>query len=290
MSNVNGAEQSGSRGNFSFVTINLPKLALEAKGNIDEFFKLYDKYITICHDYLLFRLKTIEEKHVYNFPFLMGQGVWLDSDKLKPNDKIKKVLKHASYSIGFCGLAECLVALIGKHHGQSAQAQDLGLKIVGHLRERTDEYTKLEKRNWTTFGTPAESTAGQFQRANRKQYGNIKGVTSRDYMTNSSHVPVYFPITANDKIQIEAPYHALCNAGHIAYIEMDGDPTKNLSAFEAIVRAMHDANMGYFSINHPVDRDPVCGYTGIIANECPHCHRKEFERGIFHIERLLPSK
>ena len=286
MSNVNGPEQSGSRGNFSFVTINLPKLAIESGGSLDEFFRLYDKYITICHDYLLFRLKFIEEKHVYNFPFLMGQGVWLDSDKLKPGDSIKEILKHASYSIGFCGLAECLVALIGKHHGQSAEAQELGLKIVRHLRERTDEYTRLEHMNWTTFATPAESTAGQFQRANRKKYGKIKGVTDRDYMTNSSHVPVYFPITANDKIQIEAPYHALCNAGHIAYIEMDGDPTKNLSAFEAIVRAMHDANMGYFSINHPVDRDPVCGYTGIIANECPHCHRREISRGTFHIERL----
>ena len=286
MSNVNGAEQSGSRGNFSFVTINLPKLALEAKGDVDKFFELYDKYISISHDYLLFRLKTIEEKHVYNYPFLMGQGVWLGSESLKPTDSIKEVLKHASYSIGFCGLAECLVALIGKHHGQSAEAQELGLKIVGHLRERTDAYTKAEKRNWTTFGTPAESTAGQFQRANRKQYGLIKGVTSRDYMTNSSHVPVYFPICAHDKIQIEAPYHALCNAGHIAYIEMDGDPTKNISAFEAVVRAMHDANMGYFSINHPVDRDPVCGYTGIIANECPHCHRKEVEKGTFHIERI----
>ena len=288
MSNVNGREESGSRGNFSFVTINLPKLALEAKGDVDKFFELYDKYITLCHDYLLLRLKTIEEKHVYNFPFLMGQGVWMDSEKLKPTDKIKDVLKHASYSIGFCGLAECLVALTGKHHGQSEESQQLGLKIVGHLRERTDAYTKAEKRNWTTFGTPAESTAGQFQRSNRKVYGVIKGVTDRPYMTNSSHVPVYFPICAGDKIKIEAPYHALCNAGHIAYIEMDGDPTKNLSAFEALVRAMHDANMGYFSINHPVDRDPVCGYTGIIANECPHCHRKEVETGTFHINRLIP--
>ncbi len=289
MSNVNGREESGSRGNFAFVTINLPKLALESKGNVEEFFKLYDKYITLCHDYLLLRLKTIEEKHVYNFPFLMGQGVWMDSEKLKPTDKIKDVLKHASYSIGFCGLAECLVALIGKHHGQSEEAQELGLKIVKHLRERTDDYTKREKRNWTTFGTPAESTAGQFQRSNRKIYGNIKGVTDRPYMTNSSHVPVYFPICAGDKIRIEAPYHAICNAGHIAYIEMDGDPTKNLSAFEALVRAMHDADMGYFSINHPVDRDPVCGYTGIIANECPHCHRKEVETGTFHIKRLKPN-
>ena len=289
MSNVNGREESGSRGNFAFVTINLPKLALEAKGDLEEFFKLYDKYITLCHDYLLCRLKVIEEKHVYNFPFLMGQGVWMDSEKLKPTDKIKDVLKHASYSIGFCGLAECLVALIGKHHGQSDEAQELGLKIVKHLRERTDDYTKREKRNWTTFGTPAESTAGQFQRSNRKIYGNIKGVTDRPYMTNSSHVPVYFPICAGDKIRIEAPYHAICNAGHIAYIEMDGDPTKNLSAFEALVRAMHDADMGYFSINHPVDRDPVCGYTGIIANECPHCHRKEVETGTFHIKRLKPD-
>ena len=286
MSNVNGREESGSRGNFAFVTINLPKLALEVKGDVDKFFALYDEYITLCHDYILFRLKTIEEKHVYNFPFLMGQGVWMDSEKLKPTDKIKDVLKHASYSIGFCGLAECLVALTGKHHGQSDDAQQLGLKIVKHLRERTDDYTRREKRNWTTFGTPAESTAGQFQRANRKVYGNIKGVTDRPYMTNSSHVPVYFPICAGDKIRIEAPYHAICNAGHIAYIEMDGDPTKNLSAFEALVRAMHDADMGYFSINHPVDRDPVCGYTGIIANECPHCHRKEVNTGTFHIKRL----
>ncbi|MBR1806133.1 MAG: anaerobic ribonucleoside triphosphate reductase [Selenomonadaceae bacterium] len=289
MSNVNGREESGSRGNFAFVTINLPKLALEVKGDVDKFFALYDEYITLCHDYILFRLKTIEEKHVYNFPFLMGQGVWMDSEKLKPTDKIKDVLKHASYSIGFCGLAECLVALIGKHHGQSDEAQQLGLKIVKHLRERTDDYTRREKRNWTTFGTPAESTAGQFQRANRKVYGNIKGVTDRPYMTNSSHVPVYFPICAGDKIRIEAPYHAICNAGHIAYIEMDGDPTKNLSAFEALVRAMHDADMGYFSINHPVDRDPVCGYTGIIANECPHCHRKEVNTGTFHIKRLKSS-
>ena len=290
MSNVNGREESGSRGNFAFVTINLPKLALESKGDVEKFFALFDKYITLCHDYLLHRLKTIEEKHVYNFPFLMGQGVWMDSEKLKPSDKIKDVLKHASYSIGFCGLAECLVALVGKHHGQSDDAQQLGLKIIGHLRERTDDYTRREKRNWTTFATPAESTAGQFQRANRKLYGKIKGVTDRPYMTNSNHVPVYFPICAGEKIRIEAPYHALCNAGHIAYIEMDGDPTKNLSAFEALVRAMHDAGMGYFSINHPVDRDPVCGYTGIIENECPHCHRKEIATGTFHIARLKPDE
>lgn len=286
MSNVNGPAVSGSRGNFSFTTINLPKLALEAKGDLDKFWELYDKYIAISHDYLLARLSVIEQKHVYNYPFLMGQGVWMDSDKLKGNDSIKDILKHASYSVGFCGLAECLKALIGKHHGESEKAQELGLKIVGHLRKRMDEYEEKEHMNWSCFATPAESTAGQFQRANRKKYGIIEGVTDRDYMTNSSHVPVYYPIRAIDKIRIEAPYHALENAGHIAYIEMDGDATKNVKAFESIVRAMHDANMGYFSINHPVDRDPVCGYTGIIENECPHCHRKEIETGHFTVKRM----
>ena len=287
MSNVNGPEQSGSRGNFSFTTINLPKLALEAKGDLAKFWELYDYYIDLSHDYLLDRLRIIEQKHVYNYPFLMGQGVWLDSEKLSQVDSISEVLKHASFSIGFCGLAECLVALIGKHHGESEEAQKLGLEIVGHLRMRTDDYSKVERRNWTAFATPAESTAGQFQKSNQKVYGIIKGVTDRDYMTNSSHVPVYYDINAFDKIKIEAPYHALENAGHIAYIEMDGNLSKNVKAFEKLVRAMHDAGMGYFSINHPVDRDPVCGYTGLIENECPHCRRKETIGGKVTIDRML---
>ena len=214
----------------------------------------------------------------------------MGSDKLRPSDSIEEVLKHASFSIGFCGLAECLVALIGKHHGESEEAQQLGLKIVGHIREKTDAYTEAESMNWTCFGTPAESTAGQFQRANRKKFGKIAGVTDRDYMTNSSHVPVYYDIMALDKIRIEAPYHALENAGHIAYVEMNGDPSKNVKAFETLVRAMHDADMGYFSINHPVDRDPVCGYTGIIENECPHCKRKEVITGRKIVRRPVITK
>lgn len=286
VSNINGPEECGSRGNFAFVTLNLPKLAIESKGDLNKFYELYDKYIQLSHDYLLHRLSIIEQKHVYNFPFLMGQGVWMDSDKLKPNDTIKDVLKHASYSIGFCGLAECLVSLTGKHHGECEESQKLGLEIVKHLRDKTDEYTKQEKRNWSTFATPAESTAGSFQRSNQQCYGIIKGVTDREYMTNSSHVPVYYPINAFEKIKIEAPYHALCNAGHIAYIEMDGDPTKNVKVFEKLIRAMHDSDMGYFSINHPVDRDPVCGYTGIINSECPHCHRKETSEKEFTIQRI----
>lgn len=286
MSNVNGPEESGSRGNFAFVTINLPMLALIAKEEkkeegsdsvIHKFFELYGKYIYMSKDYLEWRYEIIAKKKVYNFPFLMGQHVWMDSENLKPDDEIREVLKHSSISIGFCGLAECLKVLTGYHHGESEEAQELGLKIVKYLREYTDMFTKETHLNWSTFGTPAESTAGTFLRACRKRFGTIPGVTEHEYFSNSSHVPVYYPIKALDKIRIEAPYHTLENAGHIAYIEMDGDPLKNLKAFESIVRAMVKADMGYFSINHPVDRDPICGYTGIIENECPHCHRKEKE-------------
>lgn len=283
MGNVNGSSESGSRGNFSFVTINLPKIAMEARlehpndemARLAKFWQDYDAYIVLAKEYLEYRYDVIAKKHVYNFPFLMGQHVWMDSEKLKPTDEIRSVLKHASISIGFCGLAECLVALIGVHHGVSEDAQELGLKIVQHLRDMTDKFAAETHMNWSTFATPAESTAGQFQRSNRKQFGIVPGITEHDYETNSFHVPVYCQIKAIDKIKIEAPYHSICNAGHISYLEMDGDPTKNVKAFEALVRAMHDADMGYFSINHPVDRDPICGYTGVIDNECPHCHRKE---------------
>ena len=297
MSNVNGPEESGSRGNFAFTTLNLPMMALEAKrlnpdNPNEEFYKLLDKYILLSREYLLERYEVIAKKHVYNFPFLMGQNVWMDSEKLGPNDEIREVLKHSSISIGFCGLAECLVALVGAHHGVSEDAQKLGLEIVGHIRKMTDKFTEMDHLNWSCFGTPAESTAGQFARACRKRFGSIPGVCDRDYLTNSSHVPVYYKIKAIDKIRVEAPYHALENAGHIASIELDGNPTKNVKAFERLVRAMHDADMGYFSINHPVDRDPVCGYTGIIENECPHCHRKEKTSvgSIMHVKRIAEQE
>ena len=306
--NVNGPSECAGRGNFAFTTLNLPMMALEAisqtAGSIDaydcihneksrrkaikKFYELVDKYVDISREYLEYRYEIIARKKTYNFPFLMEQGVWMDSDKLEPGDEIREVLKHASISIGFCGLAECLVALTGAHHGVSEDAQELGLKIVGRIREKTDKFTKETGMNWTCFATPAESTAGQFLRAAKKKFGEFPGITDRAYFTNSFHVPVYYPIKAIDKIKLEAPYHELCNAGHISYIEMDGDPTKNVKAFEALVRAMHDNNMGYFSINHPVDRDPVCGYTGIIENECPHCHRKENTsvNSIEHVRRV----
>ena len=183
-------------------------------------------------EYLEKRYEFISHKKVKNFPFLMGQHLWMDSEKLGPEDEIAPVLKHASISIGFCGLAECLVALCGKHHGESDKAQNLGLEIIGHLRDMTDRFAKETHMNWSTFATPAESTAGQFLRAIKKKYGVISNISNHEYITNSFHCPVYFKTTAQHKVDIEAPYHELCNAGCISYIEMDGDPTQNVSAFE----------------------------------------------------------
>ena len=286
LSNVNGPEHAASRGNFAFTTINLPYLALEAirvcndndnKEVIDKFFELFDKYIILGKEYLEWRFEIIARKKVYNYPFVFGQKLYMGSEKLNPDDEIREAVKNASLSIGFVGLAECLKALIGEHQGESEKAQELGLKIVGHLRDMTDKFTKDTHMNWSTFATPAENFAGVALRACKKEFGVIPEITDRDYFTNSFHVPVYYKIRAFEKIAIEAPYHALCNAGAISYIELDGDPSKNVKAFMRIVRGMVDADMGYVAINHPVDRDPICGYTGIIENECPHCHRKEKE-------------
>jgi len=205
----------------------------------------------------------------------MGNGVWLDSEKLGPEDTLEEVLKHGTLSVGWIGLAETLVALIGEHHGQSEQAQNLGLEIISHMRKRMDEMCEKTGLNFGLIATPAEGLSGRFVRMDKKRFGVIPGVTERDYYTNSFHVPVYYNISAFDKIKKEAPYHELTNAGHISYIELDGDPTKNLDAFEKVIRAMHDAGIGYGSVNHPVDRDPVCGFTGIIGDTCPVCGRSE---------------
>ena len=219
----------------------------------------------------------------------MGQGIWMDSDKLGPNDSIGDILKHGTLTMGFIGLAECLKALIGSHHGESQEARNLGLNIVGFMRKRMDEESAKTGFNYTLIATPAEGLSGRFVRLDREKYGVIEGVTDREYYTNSFHIPVYYNISAFDKIKIEAPYHRLTNAGHITYVELDGDPTKNLEAFERIVRCMKENDIGYGSINHPVDRDPVCGYTGIIDNECPKCHRAE-EDGDLGFERIRRIK
>ena len=263
------------RGNLSFTSINLPRIAIKAKGDVNWFFEELDRKIDLVIDQLLARFELQASRKVRNFPFLMGEGVWLDSEKLGPDDSIREVLKHGTLSIGFIGLAEALVALIGEHHGQSERAQNLGLDIVSHMRERMDEESEKTGMNFTLLATPAEGLSGRFVKLDKARYGEIPGVTDREYYTNSFHIPVYFPISAFEKIAKEGPYHALTNAGHISYVELDGDPTKNLKAFEKVIRAMHDAGIGYGSINHPVDRDPVCGYTGIIGDTCPKCGRSE---------------
>lgn len=273
------------RGNLSFTSINLPRLAIEAKGDIDKFFSQLDKMLRLVCDQLMDRYRIQARKKVKNYPFLMGQGVWIDSEKLDFEDEIGEVLKHGTLTVGFIGLAECLKALIGVHHGESEEAQELGLKIIGYMRDYTDKEAESTGFNYSLIATPAEGLSGRFVRIDAAKYGKIEGITDRDYYTNSFHIPVYFPISAMKKIKLEAPYHALTNGGHISYVEMDGDPSKNLEAFERVVRYMKECGIGYGSINHPVDRDPICGYSGVINNECPRCHRKEDE-GDIGFERI----
>ena len=264
-------QQVTGRGNFSFNTLNLPRLGILAKGDLKKFFTDLDNLIDDAIQQLKDRFDYIGNKHVYNYPFLMGQGIYLDSDKYGPNDTIREILKQSSISVGFCGLAECLVALTGKHHGESEESQELGLKIIRHIRKRMDEESKKTGLSWSCFATPAESTAGTFLRKDRKIFGVIPGVTDRDYYTNSFHVPVYYETSISHKIDVESPYHEICNAGSISYIELDGDPNKNLDAYEAIVRYAAKKNLQYFSINTQNDQCPVCGYLGVIGDTCPKC-------------------
>ena len=272
------------RGNLSFTTVNLVRIGIKhgiclgerKEADWDGFYKELDEKMDLVKDELLERFEFQANQHVRNFPFLMGQGNWFGSEKLGWNDTLRDVIKHGTLSIGFIGLAETLVAMVGKHHGEDADARELGLDIITHMREKCDEYCKKYKLNFSLLATPAEGIAGRFTKIDRKEFGKIPGVTDREFYTNSFHVPVYYPISAFEKIEIEAPYHNLCNAGHITYIELDGDPSQNIAAFEAVIRKMHDEGIGYGSVNHPVDRDPVCGFSGIITGDrCPHCGRLE---------------
>ncbi len=290
MGNVHDPEReiTPGRGNLSFTSINLPRLAIRSHGDIDLFFDLLDSKLHLCVGQLDERFEIQAQKHVYNAPFLMGQGVWIDSEKLKPTDEVREVLKHGTLSVGFIGLAETLKALTGKHHGESAESQKLGLEIVGHMRAYLDRLSQQTHMNYTLLATPAEGLSGRFVRMDRARYGSIPGVTDREYYTNSFHIPVYYDIEAFRKIELEAPYHALTNAGHISYVEMDGDPSENLEAFEAVIRHMKESGIGYGSINHPVDRDPICGYNGIINDTCPKCgrHEEDADLGFERIRRI----
>ena len=273
------------RGNLSFTSVNLPRIAILSNHNIDFFFEQLDRKIDLVIDQLLDRFELQAQKKARNYPFLMQQGIWLDSDNLKPDDEVREVLKHGTLTMGFIGLAETLKALTGYHHGESKEAQNLGLEIVGYMRQRMDQATKKHGMNFSLIATPAEGLSGRFVRMDAEKFGKIPGVTDREYYTNSFHIPVYYDISAWDKIKLEAPYHALTNGGQISYVELDGDPTENLDAFEQVVRCMKESGIGYGSINHPVDRDPVCGYTGIIGDTCPLCGRSEHD-GHENFERI----
>ena len=282
MSNVCGKNEVSGRGNLSFTTINLPRLGIEHgiikndKTDLDSFFKDLDDKIELVIDQLLERMEIQGNKKVKNFPFLMGQGIWRDSDKLNYEDKLEEVIKQGTLTLGFIGLAECLIALTGKHHGESEESQELGLKIISHMRKRMDEATDKYKLNFSLIATPAEGLSGRFTSIDKGIYGELKGITDKEYYTNSFHIPVYYNISAYDKIKKEAPYHALTNGGHITYVELDGDTSNNLEAFETIIKAMKESGIGYGSVNHPVDRDPICGYSGVIEGSiCPKCGRNE---------------
>ena len=267
-----------SRGNLSFTSINLPRIAIEAGGDEKKFYEKLQEMLDLVAQQLLDRFEIQADKHIYNYPFLMGQGVWLDSDKLNMHDDLREVLKHGTLSIGFIGLAETLTALYGRHHGETEDMQQKGLEIIGFMRDYCDKKSQELKMNFTLLATPAEGLSGRFIRMDQKRFGKVAGVTDREYYTNSFHIPVWYDISVYDKIRLEAPYHALCNAGHISYVELDGDTVRNVEAFEAVVRCMHDCGIGYGSINHPVDRDPVCGYVGVIGDVCPRCGRREGEQ------------
>ena len=269
------------RGNLSFTSINLVRLGIKHgilnndKPDLEGFYKELTEMMDLVKEQLLERFDLQCTKKVYNFPFLLGQGIWIDSKNLKNNDRIKRVLKQGTLSIGFIGLAECLNALIGEHHGESKKAWDQGYEIIKFMRDKCDEYSKECKLNFTLLATPAEGLSGRFTAIDKSIYGKIKGVTDREYYTNSFHIPVHYKTTIDKKIKAEAPFHALTNAGHITYVELDGDPTSNVTAFEKIVKQMKEAGIGYGAINHPVDRDPVCGFTGVINDICPGCGRTE---------------
>ena len=273
------------RGNLFFTTINLPYIALEALQCTDEhdelvdiFFKKLEQRLKDVVDFSMDRFNLIAKRKAKNYPFLMGQHLYVGSENLLPDDEIREVIKHGSMTAGFIGLAETLVVLTGKHHGESYVAQELGLKIVKFMYDYMNKVAEETKLNFGIMGSPAEGCSGRLLRLTRKKFGTIPGVTDKEYFTNSFHVEVAYEISAYDKIRIEAPYHQYCPAGQISYLELNSDAVSNIDAMETLVNAMCDSGMGYFAINHPVDRDPVCGYVGYFPNGvCPRCGRKEGE-------------
>ncbi len=273
-----GPKTSIGRGNLSFTTINIVKLAIECMGiedredRIHEFFKKLDWTLEIAAKQLHERFNFQKTALKKQFPLLMG-SLWMDSEKLGDNDTIESVINHGTLGIGFIGLAETLIALIGKHHGESDEAQELGLRIVTFMRGKINEFCETYRHNYSVLATPAEGLAGRFTRGDRKKFGVIPGVTDKDYYTNSNHVPVYYKCTPKHKAEIEGPYHALTGGGHIFYVEIDGDATHNPEAIMSIVDLMDKYNIGYCSVNHNRNRCMDCGFENAEEGleKCPHC-------------------
>ena len=278
IANRHGAEVSTGRGNLSFTTINLPRIAIKAQGNLESFYNELDRIIVLTCRQLYHRYRVQSKLKVKDMPFLMGQHLYLDAEKLKPEDPIGPVIKHGTLSVGFIGLAETLTALLGVNHGEDLGAQQLGLEIVSHMRQRIDEMAEEYDLNYTLLATPAEGLSGRFVGIDRKVYGVIPGVTDKEYYTNSFHIPVEQEISCYDKINLEGPYHRFTNAGHISYVEFDAPPVDNMEAFEKIIRHMAAADMGYAGINFPIDECLVCGNRGIFEAECPSCQSAEIRR------------
>ncbi|MEW6771205.1 MAG: anaerobic ribonucleoside-triphosphate reductase [Bacillota bacterium] len=278
MANRRGPEVTEGRGNLSFTTINLPRVALKAERDLKKFFSILNDAAEVGIRQLFHRFTLQARLRVKDIPFVMGQGLYLDAAGLKPEDPIVEAIKHGTLALGFIGLAETLVALTGRHHGQDAGAQELGLEIVRRLRERIDAACEEYNLNYTLLATPAEGLAGRFVRLDRKEFGIVPGVNDREYYTNSFHIPVHFPIECFQKIELEGPYHKFCNAGHISYVELPSPPVHNPEAVEAIVRYMAKCDMGYVGVNFPVDFCTRCSFSGVLGESCPKCGSAEIRR------------
>ena len=279
-----GPKTSIGRGNISFSTINIVKLAIECMNIKDEeqriaaFFAKLDNLLELTARQLHERFEFQKTAFAKQFPLLM-HSLWIGCEKLQPTDTIESVINQGTLGIGFIGLAECLVALIGKHHGESAKAQELGLKIVTYMRDRINDFSVRYQHNYSVLATPAEGLSGRFTRGDQKEFGKIPGITDREYYTNSNHVPVYYKCSARHKAEIEAPYHNLTRGGHIFYVEIDGDATHNPEAVMNIVDMMDKLDIGYGSVNHTRVRCMDCGYeTAEAIEECPHCHSTNLDR------------
>ncbi|PEF80995.1 anaerobic ribonucleoside triphosphate reductase [Bacillus toyonensis] len=284
MSNIHGEETAIGRGNLSFTSINLVKLAL-ISGSKEAFFEALNYYLDLGIKQLLERFEYQCTKRARDFRFLYSQGVWRGGEKLQPEDSVASILKQGTLSLGFIGLAECLVALTGKHHGEDEESWKLGYEIISFMRDRMDKATEEHELNFSVIATPAEGLSGKFVKKDREEFGVINGITNHNYYTNSFHIPVYYSIQAINKIRLEGPFHALCNGGHITYIELDGAAMHNQKALKQIVQAMAEHGVGYGSINHPVDRCTCCSYHGVIGNECPSCGNED-ETNIERIRRI----